>query len=188
MFNKTNIILAMIVCLLMICNLIIYNNKYIQPAMANDKVIKEYQEIDKNIEEERKNLNGNSDRISDEQLEQERLTDLKSMGEADRMYNYLGDFISKIEEEEYEEAYTKLYEDFRNQYFPTIDEFIEYVKTTYPAFIIVDYNDIERQGEYYIMTVTIKSASDSIPYQNIQQKFVLYEKDLNDYQISFQVM
>ena len=174
MLDKTNILLAIVVVILLMCNLILYNNKFLTPASDNQKVIQEYNQREQNIIAQNTEIDEEQARMSDEEIADEKLTDLKSMGEADRMYTYVGDFFSKIEAEDYEEAYNRLYDDFKQQYFPTLDNFSSYVQKTYPAFISLQYDGIERQGEYYIVTVTIKSSVSSLSFSNVQQKIILF--------------
>ena len=50
----------------------------------------------------------------------------------------------------------------------------------------LEYKSIERQGEYYIVSVLISSEI-ATNKPSIQQRFVLHENDFNDFEISFQV-
>lgn len=190
--DKTNLLLTIILLILVVCNLSLYSNKILSPTLHNKEIAKQYEENEKqkkiDTEAEAQAKAEEEAAWTEEAMEEARLLDLKSKGEADRMYTYFYNYITLVEGGEYEEAYSKLYEEFKTQYFPTLDEYIEYVKQRYPLFIATQYKGIERQGEYYILTVEIW---DSIAKENISiltQKFVMHEKGFNDYEISFQVI
>ena len=108
-----------------------------------------------------------------------------NMTERSRMQTYFGTFISYIEEKDYESAYNLLNEDFRNNYFSTIEQFENYMQK-YPKNIAVDYQDIERQGELFILTVEIKDVFNN-DAQKITQRVVIRELGVNQFTISFQV-
>ena len=111
---------------------------------------------------------------------------LKDADERTRIQQYCGKFIRYIENKEYSKAYDLLYPDFKTNYFPTLEEFSNYAKNTFPNdLIIVTYDNIERQGEYYILFTTITSPLQ--PDYNMSQRFALIENDFNDFLISFDV-
>lgn len=115
---------------------------------------------------------------------------LKKMGERDRMEHYFGKYITYIEKKEYEKAYDLLYPEFKNRYFKTIDEYKTYIQEKYPKEMIsVNYNNIERQGEYYVLFLEIVDLSNSSKNdeKKISQKAVIYEKDYDDFVLSFDV-
>lgn len=90
------------------------------------------------------------------------------------------------EEKNYEKAYNLLYEEYRNNYFPTLEEFEKYVKQKYPDFMSVEYNDMSRQGEYYILTVNIYNLLTNEIIEK-EQKYIIKENNFLDYVLSFQV-
>ena len=49
----------------------------------------------------------------------------------------------------------------------------------------MEYNNIERQGQYYILFTTIKTPL-NVDY-SMDQKFILIENGFNDFKISFDV-
>ena len=107
------------------------------------------------------------------------------MTERSRMQTYFGTFISYIEEKDYENAYNLLNENFKNNYFSTIEQFEEYMKK-YPKDMAVEYKDIERQGELFVLTVEIKDVFNS-ETPKITQRIVIRELGVNKFTISFQV-
>lgn len=190
MDNKTNLLLTIALLVLVVLNLSIYMNKILTPTAQNEEIKKQYEanyaEVKKEQDEEEQRVKNNE--MTTEEVEQAKLTDLKSMGEAERMYTYFADYITLVEGERYEEAYNLLYDDFKKQYFPTLNEFIFYIKSTYPKFIAVRYETIERQGDYYIIKVLIKDSIATEDVISLEQRFVLHEKNFNDYEISFQII
>lgn len=102
------------------------------------------------------------------------------------MERYFGKYIGYIEEEEYEKAYNLLYEEFKQNYFKTLDDYVKYIKETYPEMISVEYTNIERQGQYYVLFVDIVDLMATSGNENkISQNIVIYETDYNEFYISF---
>lgn len=142
----------------------------------------------------------NTDESSNNVLEQNILTaekieentneleieDLKDKDERTRIQQYCGKFIRYIENKEYDKAYALLYPDFKNNYFPTVDDFAKYAQEKFPSTLItVEYDNIERQGKYYILFTTITTPLNT-DYE-MEQKFILIENNFNDFQLSFDV-
>ena len=184
MKNKTTILLTIALLTLLVCNLALYTNKILSPTIHNRSIEQQYEDyLEQRIAQEQEQEDVV---VSDEEMADEQLKDLKSMGEEDRMYTYIHTFLSYIESSDYKSAYDLLYPDFKEQYFKTQDEFEQYVKNKYPQFMRLEYKSIERQGEYYIVSVLISSEIETNK-PSIQQRFVLHENDFNDFEISFQV-
>lgn len=113
--------------------------------------------------------------------------DLGEMGERDRMEYYVSSFMKAIENEEYQKAYDMLYDEFKQNYFKTLADFENYVKTKFPSMSSMEYTNIERNGTVYVLWVTISnplSGKDSSREMN----FVIQENDLNDFDLSFSVI
>ena len=122
----------------------------------------------------------------EENTNQLEIEDLKDKDERTRMQQYCGKFIRYIESKDYDKAYALLYPDFKNNYFKTVDDFANYAKEKFPSSLItVEYNNIERQGKYYILYTTIKTPLDSS--YSMDQKFIFIENGFNDFQLSFDV-
>lgn len=122
----------------------------------------------------------------EENTNQLEIEDLKDKDERTRMQQYCGKFIRYIESKDYDKAYALLYPDFKNNYFKTVDDFANYAKEKFPSSLItVEYNNIERQGKYYILFTTVKTPLDSS--YSMDQKFILIENGFNDFQLSFDV-
>lgn len=114
------------------------------------------------------------------------IADLKDKDERTRIQQYCGKFIRYIENKEYDKAYNLLYPDFKNNYFKTVEDFKKYAEEKFPQTLIaVEYNNIERQGQYYILFTTIKTPL-NVDY-SMDQKFILIENGFNDFKISFDV-
>ena len=125
---------------------------------------------------------------TEEQLEEAEIVQLKNMTEKKRMQTYFSKYLSYMEEENYEQAYNLLYDEFKQNYFPTIEEYIEYVEKTYPKMLLVNYENMERQGKYFILDTTITGTNEQGETVKIEQKFIVYEKDYNDFMMSFNVI
>ncbi len=112
------------------------------------------------------------------------IEELKGMGETSRMQFYVSKYISYLEEGDYESAYNLLYDEFKQNYFKTQEEFTTYVKNKYSDIITLDYEKTERLGPYYVVTVNFKDLINDT--KNYTQLFVLKENGFNDFVLSFQ--
>ena len=147
-------------------------------------------------------LNTKEEKLSDEQIQLEVqkqrkenlknteksviITKLANMTERDRMEYYFSQFIKAVEVKNYEKAYKLLYDDYKKTYFPTLDDFEQYVKKTFPKMMSVEHTNFERSGDVYILFVTI---TDTIsPSEGKEMKFVVKEEALNDFIMSFSVI
>lgn len=123
----------------------------------------------------------------DEKIESMRDGELGVMGERDRMEYYVKSFIDAIENKEYDEAYDMLYDEFKNNYFPTIDDFENYCLKKFPKFCDVEHTNIERNGDVYVLWVTLSDALAG-KQSAVEINFVIQENDLNDFVMSFTVI
>ena len=128
--------------------------------------------------------------ITAEEIEQNtnqlEIEDLKDKNERTRIQQYCGKFLRYIESKDYDKAYALLYPDFKTNYFPTVEDFAKYAEEKFPSSLItVEYNNIERQGKYYILFTTVKTPLDAS--YSMDQKFIFIENGFNDFQLSFDV-
>ncbi len=122
------------------------------------------------------------------QIERDVIIDkLAEMEERDRIEYYFSRFIKAIEAKNYEKAYAMLYGEFKENYFPDLSSFEEYSKKTFPKFFSVKHDNIERNGDVYVLFITI---SDSLSSSDIgkEMKIVVKENELNDFLMSFSVI
>ena len=124
------------------------------------------------------------EQIKEEKIQQEQTKQLKLKGERERMQEYLIMYLNYIEKEQYEKAYGLLYQDFKDLYYPDLEFYKQYVKRNYFPVMRIEFEDIQRQGEYYILSVTLIDIMNDL--NSKQQKFVIYEKEINDFTLSFQ--
>lgn len=124
---------------------------------------------------------------TEEELKAERIAKLKKMGERDRMEFYVGEYIGLIEEKKYDKAYEFLYPEFKENYFKTLEDFEKYAKEKYPSTMIMGYNNIERQGQYYVLFTEIIDANtiNTIAEKKISQNIIVKENGYDDFYISF---
>ncbi len=110
---------------------------------------------------------------------------IASMDEASRAKIYCGKFMDAIEKRDYERAYSYLNVTFKSNYFPSLNEFSEYMEKKYPKNgIALKYDSIERKGEVFILDVTVFDDSDS-EFEKFTQTIVVRENSLNNFSISF---
>lgn len=116
-----------------------------------------------------------------------KVSELAGKGERDRMEYYVKSFIEAVENREYEVAYDMLYEDFKNNYFPTLNDFEVYAKNTFPTLCSIENTNIERNGDVYVLWVNLSDALAGRE-STIEMNFVVQENDLNDFVMSFTVI
>ncbi len=115
------------------------------------------------------------------------VNNLAGLGERDRIEYYVSEFIEAIENKTYDKAYDMLYDEFKENYFPTFSSFEEYAKTKFPSMFALEHTNIERNGEFYILWVTMYNPLGS-KSDGIEMNFVVKENDLNDFVMSFSVI
>ena len=125
--------------------------------------------------------------LAETKKEQAIIDDLAGMEERDRIEYYFGEFIRNIELDNYAEAYKVLNEDFKNTYFSTQDEFVKYVKAYFPNEIAVEYNNIERNGNTYILWVKMSNALTVDKSSGRAMNVVIRENAVHDFELSFSV-
>lgn len=134
------------------------------------------------------NINTNYTTTSNEVDDQNRDALVASLNERQRMQTYFGRYLSYIESGDYESAYNLLYDGFKQNYFPTLKDFETYAQNNYPANMVVEYTNIERQGTIFILTIKIRNAlNDNTQTDVPEQQIVVTENDVNDFKLSFQV-
>ena len=118
--------------------------------------------------------------------EAKKKADLSGMSEQERMTYYCAEFFKKIDNGLYEEAYALLYTDYKENFFPTLDNFKKYFIDYFPSDFSLDYTNIERLGSIYVMWVSVKDTVNGSRYgKNFDMNVVVQENDLNDFVISF---
>ena len=175
------IILILIILILLALNLLVFINNY-KTNEENTKNIVNNQTMQDN------QINTIYNTVSQEEDEENRLDKIASLTESQRMQTYFGQYISYIENKDYESAYNLLYDGFKETYFKTLNEFESYAKSHYPSNIVVEYIDVERQGTLFILTVKVKDALASIDQDGVQeQQVVIMENSTNNFKLSFAV-
>lgn len=119
-----------------------------------------------------------------EEMIQLQTQNLKSKGESQRIKEYLSMYLNYIEAKQYEKAYNLLYTEFKELYYPDLEMFIAYVENNYFDVMRIEFEDIQRQGQYYILSVELIDITEDL--NSKQQKFVIYENGVNDFMLSFQ--
>lgn len=125
--------------------------------------------------------------LAETKKEQAIIDDLAGMEERDRIEYYFGEFIRNIELDNYAEAYKVLNEEFKNTYFSTQDEFVKYVKAYFPNEIAVEYNNIERNGNTYILWIKMSNALTVDKSSGRAMNVVIRENAVHDFELSFSV-
>lgn len=171
--NKKMIIIGIVIVIIIISViLIILNNN------SNNN------EVSNNDGNNNQNYSKTEKTVSKE--EQEKISKLKTKKEAERIKTYLGTYLKYIETKDYSSAYSLLYDEFRQNYFPTLEDYENYIKEQdFPELLTIDYDNITTQGELYIVTVRIGNMQARSETQKVEKRFIIKENDYNDYYISF---
>ena len=188
---KTNLIILFIVILLMTVNLIILI-KYLSDNDSNQS-----QDTKINIAQASYNT------VVEDITYEEGL----DMPEQDRMRRYAIEFIDNLDNEEFAEAYGKLNEDFKKNFFPTQNEFEQYVKERIgTGELTINFKNIERQGNektgnLYILWVDVYDVLGNEYVDKLEENMteeekeddsgnmniVILEKNFDDYELSFSI-
>lgn len=166
---KRNLKVILIILAFLIVFALIIMIKISENRNANGNTIKN---TDNAVQIAEKNKNGITEKVL-------------SMGEADRIKAYIGQFLTSIESKKYDEAYSYLNEEFKQNYFQNVDTFKSYVEKKYPTNPKILYESVTRQGEIYVAKVKISDLFNS-DFKEFSQRFVVRENAANDFKISFQ--
>ena len=180
--NKTYLILIIFIVILFIFNLVLYLKKVAKPAQDLEITSKKSQNYIKN-ETKQKEKQVKSIPSNDEEVKKY----LSTLGEGNRMEYYCGQFLNCIDNEEYEKAYNMLYEEFKQKYFPTYQDFEKYVTSYYPKFFGVEYDDVDRYTDTYVVRIKIKDFQAEEGSEEKIQRIVVREYDYNNFVLSFSV-
>ena len=178
-FGIKDLILIIVLILLILINLILYVKKFVQPQ--EDSVL--YYESTNTVLQKEEKVEYNVSTT-----EAELIKELSQMTERDRIEYYCGKYLKYLDEKDYESAYNLLYTDFKNTYFPTYEDFVQYVEKTYPEHLAVEYDDISRQGTIYVLRLKLLDLSGNKDDEEVIQRIVIQENNYNDFVISFQVI
>jgi len=114
------------------------------------------------------------------------LARLRNATERERIEDYVNQFLKCIENEDYSSAYDMLYDEFKENYFPTEEEFEGYVSKRFPSMMSKTIKNIERNDDIYVLWVEIKNPIE-VGDTTREVNFVVRENGLNDFDLSFQV-
>ena len=181
-FDLKDLVLIVVIIFLIILNLILVLKKVIEPKRQQEK--NETQIVVLN-ENDGKNK---SDVKILPRTDEETVKYLAGLNERGRMEYYCGQFFKYIRYKEYEKAYSMLYSEFKENYFKTEEEFEKYVKDHYPELLGLEYDDIQKLGNMFIIRLKLHNlgAEGDGGTEHIV-RVVVQEYYYNSYKISFQV-
>lgn len=109
---------------------------------------------------------------------------LSSIEEDERIKNYASRFMESVDSEDYEGAYEMLYEDFKTNYFPTLESFEKYIKENFPTVMSLEYTNMERNGNIYVLWVKMYDYMRP-GAEGKELNLVIRENELNNFELSF---
>ena len=127
----------------------------------------------------------NNDQVSIEEINEDEVKSLSKKTEQQRMQYYCGKFFNLIDSKSYESAYKLLYSDYKENYFPTLANFKRYFEEYFPDDFSLTYENMERFGDIYVLTVSLTDTINGSYGHNFKLYVVIQENQLNDYVISF---
>lgn len=113
------------------------------------------------------------------------LEKVKAMSERTRIEYYVAKYIRLIEDGDYDKAYSLLNVDYKKNYFNTKSEFEEYCKSNFSKMQDVQYNNFERNGDLYVIWITVTDTINGRQNAGKEMSFVIKENTFNDYELSF---
>lgn len=128
------------------------------------------------------------DQNIDIQANKTELERIKSMNERTRIEYYVANYIEMLENGEYDKAYSLLNKDYKKNYFKTQSDFEEYCKKTFSKMLSVEYTNFERNGDIYVVWITMTDAINGTKNSGKEMNFVVKENTFNDYELSFSVI
>ena len=126
-----------------------------------------------------------ADKQYKEQRDLQIRADLSDESEQERIQYYCANFFKLIDTNNYEDAYELLYDIYKENYFPNINNFKRYFKEYFPSDFGLSYNNIERLGDIYVLNVNVKDTVNGSYGKNFNMYVVVKENGLNDYSLSF---
>ena len=120
-----------------------------------------------------------------EKANQKVVEDLSDKSEQERMQYYCANFFKLIDTKRYEDAYKLLYSKYKENFFPTFNNFKIYFEEYFPDDFGLSYENMERFGDIYVLTVNLSDTVNGKYGHNFQLYVVIKENKLNDYVISF---
>ncbi len=181
-FDKNEFILILIIAILIVVDLILYAKYILVPKKNQEFQQKSVIKTISNQDESNKPVFQTLPRTVDDTTKY-----LSSLDERSRMEYYCSEYFSHIEKKEYESAYNMLYAEFKQNYFPKLEDFEAYIEKTYPSQFAISYDDITRQGSIYVLKISVLDILGSRDNKKTQ-RIVLKENNYNDFVISFQVI
>lgn len=114
------------------------------------------------------------------------LEKLYDMSEQERITYYCAEFFKLVDQGEYADAYEILYDEYKENYFPTESSFEVYMKTYFPGDFSLDYTNMERLGTVYVLWVDINDTLNGSTYgHNFSMNVVIQENDYDEFVLSF---
>lgn len=93
-------------------------------------------------------------------------------------------FFDAINDENYEYAYSKLDETYKNNNFPTQADFENYMKTTFYTRNTLAYTSYEKNGEVYVYRLVVRNYNNE--NETVEKQFVVKLLEGTDFAMSFE--
>lgn len=120
-----------------------------------------------------------------EEIKEQVKKDLYDKPEQERMEYYCASFFKLVDNKSYEKAYELLYDDYKENFFPTLNNFKRYLEENFPSDFALSYLNMERLGDIYVLNVNVKDTVNGVHGHNFDMYVVIKENALNDFVISF---
>lgn len=133
------------------------------------------------------NLEAKQEKMAEENNKEKEIIEIKTSvpkNNSDKAIYYVGKFIGYINKSEYENAYNCLNEKFKNNNFPTLEQFKNYCTNKYNGFRSISLLNYKINDDIIIAQIDLKSVKDE---SDIIQFFTIREIDtkVGSFEISF---
>lgn len=118
---------------------------------------------------------------------EEYYNEYSKLSDNEKVSNNMNEIIKMLNTKDYTHLYNKLYEKFRNNYFPNENMFKEYMENNYYEYNVLGVSSIKQESEYIYTCNAVLKDGDSSVAETKKFTVLISLTDNNDYVYSFTV-
>ena len=123
---------------------------------------------------------------AEQAIKESNMDKLQDMSEQERITFYCAEFFKLVDNAQYEKAYEILYEEYKDNYFPTEASFEAYMKEYFPSDFSLEYTNMERLGDIYVLWISVSDNVNGSTYgHNFSMNVVIREDGYDEFVLSF---
>lgn len=93
--------------------------------------------------------------------------------------------IEALNDKDYKYIYNKLYSDYKNNNYKTLEEFQNYMLDKFPNNVEISYNDFSKEGDIYIYNITLRE--NRLASKDINMQIIMKLNEGTDFEMSFNI-